>query len=147
MNTLTITIGISGSGKTTWAKQYIENNKNFIRVCPDDIRKELTGDISNQSRNNEVWKLAKKRVADALLEKNVILDATNLDTSQRNNFIKDLPAHILKYKYFEVSPEIAKERIKKDLENNVDRSKVPENVIDKMSKKYYNIRREKELEE
>lgn len=43
---LIITVGPSGSGKSTWAK----TQEDFKIICPDKIRKQLTGDISDQSK-------------------------------------------------------------------------------------------------
>ncbi len=48
--TFTMLIGIPGSGKSTWIK---ENSKGYEIVCPDVIRTEICGDISDQSKNNE----------------------------------------------------------------------------------------------
>ena len=52
MNKLIITVGISGSGKTTWAEHYVEENENTINVNRDDIRVELfmNGDWSLYSK-------------------------------------------------------------------------------------------------
>ena len=38
---ITILIGISGSGKTTIAKEMISKNQNLIRINRDDLRKTL----------------------------------------------------------------------------------------------------------
>ncbi len=131
MSDLIFMIGIPGSGKTTWSKQFVKDNSNYIRICPDEIREELTGNISDQSKNNLVWEITKKRVIENLKSKNVILDATNLKNKDRNKFIKGIEANI-KYKIFEIDKETAKERIKKDLENKINRSKVPPEKIDLM---------------
>ena len=45
---LIIPIGISGSGKS---RLYNLNYQDYVKICPDDIRKELTGSISDQSKN------------------------------------------------------------------------------------------------
>jgi len=73
---LYVTIGISGSGKSTWA------NKIGYDICvsTDDIRKELTGNINDQSKNKEVFKLAYERIYKYSKDsryKDVIYDATN----------------------------------------------------------------------
>ena len=53
MAKLVLPIGISGSGKS-----YIYNRdyKDYVQVSPDLIREELTGDISNQTRNKRYSK-------------------------------------------------------------------------------------------
>ena len=136
---LCMTIGIPGSSKSTWAK----SQKGFEIVCPDEIRKELTGTISDQSKNGEVWevwKVAAQRVVEFLKDgKNVILDATNTTTKGRTQFLKNIPNDLIYQKQaivFDVSPEDAKKRIKKDLEDGKDRSNVPDDVIDRMYKQF-----------
>jgi len=131
-----MTIGIPGSGKSTWLKK----QTGFEIVCPDDIRKELTGNISDQSQNAKVWQLASDHVIAHLKNgKNVILDATNVNSKSRKQFIEKIPKDI-KYrkqaKIFTVSPEEAKKRIKKDIESGVDRSNVPDDVIDRMFQQF-----------
>ena len=119
-------IGISGSGKSTWAKQ----QKNFAIVNPDSIRKELTGDTSNHSQEVKVWKISKEKVCELLSKRvNVILDCTCVRTSFRTEFIKDLPECILKAKIFRINPKQARTRIKYDIYNEIDRSKVPDGIL------------------
>ena len=129
-------IGIPGSSKSTWAK----SQKGFEIVCPDEIRKELTGTISDQSQNAKVWQIASQRVIEFLKDgKNVILDATNTTTKGRTQFLKNIPNDLIYQKQaivFDVSPEDAKKRIKKDLEDGKDRSNVPDDVIDRMHKQF-----------
>jgi predicted kinase len=125
-------IGIPGSGKSTWISNFNKNNK-YIVVSPDLIRKEITGNISDQSQNSKVWFETKKRVIDYLKNgKNVILDATMTSSVNRRDFIKDLPQSKLKAKVFYVDPNISKERIKNDIDYGKDRANVPPEVIDKM---------------
>ena len=127
-----ILIGLPGSGKSTWLSKFNADNKYRV-ICPDEIRKELTGKISDQSQNAHVWQVAKERVQNTLEKgKGVILDSTMTDASRRKDFIKDLPPAQLKAKVFYVDPEVAKERIKKDIEAKKDRSDVPPDIIDKM---------------
>ncbi len=47
-----MTVGISGSGKSSWIKSVGDENTKII--SPDKIRFDLTGDVSDQSRNAEV---------------------------------------------------------------------------------------------
>jgi predicted kinase len=142
--TFIMTVGIPGSGKSFWVfnckkfdwigkiSGYHKNSENII-ICPDQIRKELTGSISNISRDKEVWKLAKLRVMYYLKEgKNVILDSTMVKSSSRKDFIKELPLCFRYAKIFECTPEIVKQRIAKDIEDKIDRSHVPDEVVDRM---------------
>jgi predicted kinase len=137
-----MTIGIPGSGKSTIINKLALSNPNYRVVCPDNIRKEITGQISDVSQDYKVWQIVKERVVEALKEeKNCILDSTMVKGKSRRDFIKDLP---LCYRYaqvFEINPEKAKSRIKNDIENKVDRSNVPMGVIDRM---YNNFERDKD---
>jgi predicted kinase len=130
--------GTSGSGKSTWAKKYVENDPYTIRVCADDIRKEITGNVSDMSQDGLVWKLVRERLHYALTKgHDVICDATNLKARNRNNVIKELPEGTeIVFKIFPVEPHVAKERIKFDLLKGVDRSKVPEDVVDRQYQDY-----------
>jgi hypothetical protein len=58
---LILPIGISGSGKSTWINSLPKNQ--FKLVSPDLIRKELTGNISNQENNSKVFSIAYERTA------------------------------------------------------------------------------------
>jgi len=142
MINLILLIGLSGSGKSTW----IKNNKskwiNTIVICPDEIRKELTGNVSDQSKNKEVFELTKMLTIYNLKKgNNVVLDATNLDTVYRIPFVNDVNKEVKFNKIslvFYVSKEEAKQRIKKDIENNIDRANVPDDIIDAQYQKYIN---------
>lgn len=127
---LLMTIGIPGSGKSTWINQ----QKGFTVVSPDEIRRKLTGDISNQASNQDVFRRVENFVRSYLQRgKNVILDATNVNTELRRQFIDKMPKEIkLQAKIFEVDPEEAKRRIRKDVESGRERANVPDDVIDRM---------------
>ena len=129
-------IGIPGSGKSSWLKQlpwvrlYKNHGIRFEIICPDQIRKELSGGIYDQSLNVPAWREAKKRAVEALQAgRSVILDATNVETSRRREFVVDLPACVKMAKVFEVMPEKAWLRIKADLDVGRDRSPISEETI------------------
>lgn len=134
-----ITLGIPGSGKTTWRKNFISKNPDWKVICPDDLRKEVTGNISDISQDTKVWRIAVSLLEEYLSnKKDVIFDSTacNIVTQKRLENIAKKYNTIILYKIFEVSSDIAKERIKKDLDFNVDRSKVPDAIIDKMTENF-----------
>lgn len=128
-------VGIPGSGKSTYLKKL--NIQNVMVVSPDEIRREITGSISDQSRNGDVRKITEERINQYLSEgKYVILDATNINTKLRTSFINRIKHNnrgINTYAtLFDTNPEESKRRIAKDIENKVDRSVVPDHVVDRM---------------
>jgi len=139
-NALVMPIGISGSGKSTWIKTL--DTSNAVVVSPDEIRKELTGSISGQTKNTEVFALVKQRAADALKAgKSVILDATNLNPVQRKDMIDSLQqlsgkSFDVYYKLFEVSAQTAKQRIQDDIARGKERANVPDHAVDRMFNAY-----------
>lgn len=84
-----ILIGFPGSGKTTYAKNVLQN-KNSIYLSSDDTRIELFG-FEDQTQNQRVFEVMHYRALKALKEgKNVIFDATNLSRKKRMNFINEI---------------------------------------------------------
>jgi len=134
-NTIYIACGISGSGKSKYINETFEND---IIVCPDKIREELTGDISNQSRNEEVWKIAKDRLLRNIENYGkAVLDATNVQKSRRIEFMSAFNGCKKVALVFPVDLELAISRIKNDIDNNKNRSKVPENVVKKQHESFH----------
>src|SRR5574344_130015 len=131
MNMVYVAIGISGSGKTTYGKDL--EGSNCKVVCMDDLRKELTGNISDQSRNNEVFNKAMMQISDCIFcGKDVHYSATNL----KIRGLKDLIRRITNYgksneKLTQIKllvftdsldSSLCRSRVKKDLDSGVDRS-------------------------
>ena len=88
-------VGISGSGKTTYA-HYMKNM--FVEpveiVSSDSIREELYGDESIQGDANKVFRIMLARTKQYLGEgKSVIYDATNLSDRRRINLLKELKGY------------------------------------------------------
>lgn len=110
--TLFLTVGAPGSGKTTWLK----NNYSMLPiVSTDQIRKQLTGDESNQDHNDEVFNIAHEKICDILNNgKQVAFDATNLIFDNRKSILdlaRSLGAQIV-YLYFDTSYDVCLSRAK-----------------------------------
>ena len=136
MSNLVLPIGISGSGKS-----YIYNKdyKDCVQVSPDLIREELTGDISNQSKNKEVFKLAFERV-DEYLNKgmDVFFDATNVNKSQRKNFTDKYIGTDVNVIYVVLPADIdlSWKRILSDIREKKNRSDVPYFALVRQKEQY-----------
>lgn len=127
--TLIIMVGPPASGKTTLAKHISSHFDNYKIVSPDEIRKELTGDASNQEKNPEVFDIVYKRLIEYLDDGfNVIYDATNCRTTYRMKIINATKGYYSKLVCICFNTPISI-----CLDMNSKRSRVvPEYVIEKM---------------
>ena len=84
-------IGISGSGKSTFAKHLKDEGEIDLIISSDALRAELFGDENEQNHNNELFNELHNRIRKALKEgKRVCYDATNLSSKRRMNFLKTI---------------------------------------------------------
>lgn len=119
---VTFTKGIQASGKTTWAKQFCEQNQNWVRVNRDTLR-HMRGKYWLPKQEKLISKWEQCLVLGALEDgKSVIIDATNLNPKYYNSLksviLAEFPDTKIESKFFEVSLE---EAIRRDLkrENSV----------------------------
>lgn len=136
MSNLVLPIGISGSGKS-----YIYNRdyKDYVQVSPDLIREELTGSISDQSKNKEVFKLAFERVDEYLNKgQDVFFDATNVNKTQRKNFTdKYIGSDVnVIYVVLPADVDLSWKRIRKDIREKKNRSDVPYFALVRQKEQY-----------
>lgn len=140
MPTLIVLIGLPGCGKSTYAAK--KKEAGLIVISPDEIREELTGDMSDQSRNREVFSLAHKRTKEALRHGgSVVFDATNLTRRARNDLLSCIPDRhntYVEYVLFRIPLEEC-------LKRNRQRTRhVPEDVIRRMNNSFTFPVKEKE---
>lgn len=133
-------IGTSGSGKTTWINS-INSNNYFIVISTDEMRVEFTGNINDKSKDSEIYTEASKRTIEAItLGRSVIFDTTNLTKEKRRPFIEAvrvaLPKVNIQYKLMPLNVELAKKRIKKDIDSGISRANVSDSTIDRHARSY-----------
>ncbi len=91
-NNVIITVGISKSGKTTYAKQVKEEyGDSVIHLSSDGIRDELFNGEYNQDENKKVFEVMRERLDKALRNKSgatIIYDATNLSRKYRRHLVE-----------------------------------------------------------
>jgi len=81
--------GLPASGKSTWARQYVIDNPNTVRVNKDDIRMELHNGVFSKENEKEVIDYQINQAATALAEgKSVIVDNTHLSWTHAAEYRK-----------------------------------------------------------
>jgi predicted kinase len=131
-------IGLSGSGKSYYYKNsflidfpevadfLLEKVLTLedIKVCPDDIRREVCGDVNAHNKEGYVWRLAEKRVKDNLDKYGYALfDATGTSKKARK-IVKKFKADEKIALVFKPDAKLSISRISNDINEGVDRSKV-----------------------
>ena len=118
---LIILVGISGSGKSTWTENYIKNTNNTLRINRDDLGKSLVKDLKSYYQRADLNQLeiiistTSYSLFNILmdLDKDIILDNTNLKKDYFSNFIILASAnnYNIKFKLFDCNIITAKKRI------------------------------------
>lgn len=127
-----MTSGISGSGKSTFTR-WLKRAVDAVEINADNIRAEL-GDVSDQSKNDEVWKrVDAETVKQVAGGNNVILSNTNLHYHLIREQAEKYPLNkvILFIMDDSRNLQLCKDRVAKDLERGLERSKVPPEVIER----------------
>ena len=106
-----------------------------------ELIKDLQGDMNDKSKDKEIYEEAAKRAIQAIKKgKQVVFDTTNLTKDKRLPFIeaikKEIPTANIQYKLMELNPELAKQRIKAQIERGENRANVSEETIDRHAESY-----------
>ena len=79
-------VGLSGSGKSTYAKKL-----NAKIISSDAIRAEVFGDENDQTHNAQVFEILHKKVIECLKNgEDCVYDATNLSAKRRKGFLNSI---------------------------------------------------------
>lgn len=132
--TLKIIVGVPGSGKTTYCKDYIEynNKERTLHISSDEIRKEIFDDENDQTNNNKVFEVMHERTLEAL-EKgyDVLYDATNITRKDRLSILSKCPSYVVKEAIICWAP------IEMCIERDSNRNRTAgKDVIDRMLKRF-----------
>jgi predicted kinase len=129
-----LTVGVPGSGKTSYAKKLQKSHKVFV-IEGDVIRSELFGDASVYGRWNEVWSKV-----DELVENNVgrdlVLDGTFETTDLRAEAISLLRS----YGYEDIEAIVFNPSLATCLSRNWTRTRVVPDYI--VKEKYERMQRD-----
>jgi predicted kinase len=92
MSTVTITVGIPASGKSTYARKEARDDANTVIVCRDDIR--ATHGWKSGQNEERVTQIHRAQIEAALLDGfDVIVADTNINKRFRNKLIKFAHEH------------------------------------------------------
>lgn len=135
-NTLYLTVGLPGSGKSTYAKNFI-SGKDIEYLSSDELRAVFGKSEEDQTVTPLVFGHIKRKVDEYLKNgKNVMVDATSINRRDRSDYIKTAKKYDTKVValVFKMSRQGLIDRNKKrgDAGGRV----VPDWVIDKMLAKY-----------
>lgn len=131
-----ICIGVPASGKSTWSKEFLRKNPNYVRINRDDYRFMLRDQPFCEVKIEHLITELFYSAIDMALEKklNIILDNTNVKREYIDNFVAYVEHRArIKFRVFDISLEEAIER-----DSKRDKS-VGEEVIKKMYKDYKNL--------
>jgi predicted kinase len=136
MSTIYIAVGLPGSGKSTYAKNFIKG-KDIEYLSSDELRAVYGKDQSDQSVTSIVFGHIKRKVDEFLKDgKNVLVDATSVNRRERTDYITTAKKY---------GAKVVALVFKMDRQGLIDRNKkrgeqggrvVPDWVIDKMLTKY-----------
>lgn len=126
--TIFILMGVPCSGKSFVANEMREEFPDAVYLNADTLRKVMTGDISDQSQNNLVFRVFDYMLEYfMLLEKDIIIDNCNVKKSYRKKYIE-----AAKENGYEVLGIVLDTPLEICLERNEKRErKVPQEVIEK----------------
>lgn len=140
-----MTVGISGSGKSKFADYFLKGVQ-ATEINLDNIRKEL-GDISDQSQNDKVFKMADNRmIAELAGGFSVFLSNTNLHLRSIKDLARRFPHNDIVVFVMEdaFDKQLCADRVADDIANGVNRSNVSSEVIDRQFEKFTNLMKELE---
>lgn len=126
--------GLPASGKSTYARRL--EQEGYLLISSDDIRVELTGDMTDQSKNHIIFNdiIPSRIVGAAASRRDVVYDATSYCRARR----KDIIAQAKRCGY-KVYVHLLMTPYEECLRRNQARERrVPEHVIDRMHDNWEN---------
>lgn len=134
MKKVILTVGLPGSGKSTWANKIISENKgSYVNVNRDDLRSMLHNSHFSKSNEKFITKLRDQVILDALESgKHVIVSDTNLNPKVQEH-IKNLVKGSAKVEILDFTHVPLEDCIRRDLKRL---NSVGKDVIERMYNQY-----------
>ena len=108
---LILLVGPPCSGKSSWSRQYLKENKNSIHICRDDLRMMLRGQMVNDQIVEDIIDETIYTMLESAIDKelDIIIDQTNGKMEYINNYYNRYKTDSdieLKIKVFQETPEV-----------------------------------------
>ncbi len=103
MRTLYLTIGVIGSGKSTWARKTVEDNKNTIIINRDSLRQMIYGKYHFIPKIESLIKEIVLKNIDVAFKNgfDIIVDETNLTMGKRKEIIENIRKNTdIEFRYY-----------------------------------------------
>ena len=125
--------GLPASGKSTYAKELVAKDHNWVRVNKDDLRAMMNGGVFSGKLEKQIVRIERKLAEDALkIGKSVVIDDTNFNPDHEEYFRRLAKMYMEEFevKFFDTPLEVCIER------DNKRPNGVGEAVIRKMYNQY-----------
>ena len=142
MREIILMVGIQGSGKSTWARKYVEEHENSIWISRDVIRKEIIGDGEYFSKEKEVWRAFCNIIGEAIENKkdHIVIDATHISIASRRKVLYEV-VNIINVSNYNLKVMVMDTPLMTCLHRNEEREGfeyVPQSVIKRFSVQFEN---------
>lgn len=142
--TVKINVGVPGSGKSTWSKEFVEKNPGWVKICRDDFRFMLkNAPFLDGKGETLITDLVFDSARKALLAGyNIIMDATHVKRTYINQVVKELGEMAdIEFQVFDTPFETCVER------DSLRERKVGKEVITRMQKDFDTLKKEFDFKE
>lgn len=143
MSKIIVLVGPPNSGKTTWAKNFMNNSVDYLKVSRDDIRQSLLGswvasrkmeDVITEIQNDMIKKLIKNGM-------NVILDNTHCKMKYIQDVLDNFGSECdILFKVFDVDEHTLFAR--NEYRGKIDGKYIPDTVLKNMIDNFNELKKE-----
>ena len=107
--------GMPGSGKTTWALEFLKRHPDYLYFSPDAYYERINGDDRKREHPFEIWMAMFRDIHTAEMNgDNVLIDSDNLSYAQRNQWVEWFPDFDARFLlYLEESFDTCMDRVSK----------------------------------